>query len=211
GCQSLPRSYGVPPMSHRSCVRPVLLLSPVVALAASARADNWPAWRGADGIGRCAERDLPVKWSADENVRWKVKLPGPGNSTPIIWGDRIFVTQATDKGRKRGLLCLSRKDGKTLWEKYVEYKEKEPTHDTNPYCSGSSASDGERVVVWRGSVGVYCYDFDGKELWHRDLGKAEHIWGNAASPVLHGDLVILNFGPGERTFLTALNKKDGKD
>jgi outer membrane protein assembly factor BamB len=189
-------------------------LSSVVLLAAlvpSVRADNWPAWRGADGTGRCAERDLPVKWSADENVRWKVKLPGPGNSTPVVWGERIFLTQATDKGQKRGLMCLSRKDGSTLWHKVVEYKDKELTHDTNPYCSASPATDGQRVVVSHGSAGVYCYDFDGNELWHRDLGKCEHIWGNAASPVIYGDLVILNFGPGERTFLLAMDKKTGKD
>src|SRR5262249_2155957 len=120
-------------------------------------------------------------------------------------------TQATDKGQKRGLLCLSKKDGKTLWEKFVEYKEKEPTHDTNPYCSASPATDGERVVVSHGPAGVYCYDLDGKELWHRDLGKCEHIWGNAASPVFYGDLVILNFGPGERVFLLAMDRKTGKD
>lgn len=192
-------------------LRYVIFLAILAAPPSPARADNWPAWRGADGMGRCAERDLPVKWSADENVRWKVALPGPGNSTPVVWGERIFVTQATDKGQKRGLLCLSRKDGKTLWHKVVEHKGEESTHDTNPYCSASPATDGERVVVSYGSAGVFCYDFEGKELWHRDLGKCEHIWGNASSPVLYGDLVLLNFGPGERTFLIAMNKKDGKD
>jgi outer membrane protein assembly factor BamB len=180
-------------------------------LTATARADNWPAWRGPTGDGQCAERDLPLKWSATENVRWKVKLPGPGNSTPVVWGERVFVTQATDKGKKRGLMCLSRRDGKKLWEKFVEHDTAEPTHDTNPYCSASPATDGERVVVSHGSAGVYCYDLDGNELWHRDLGKCEHIWGNAASPVLYGGLVILNFGPGERTFLLAMDRKTGKD
>jgi outer membrane protein assembly factor BamB len=180
-------------------------------ITAPARADNWPAWRGPTGDGQCAERDLPLKWSANENVRWKVKLPGPGNSTPVVWGERVFVTQATDKGKKRGLLCLSRKDGKKLWEKFVEYDAAEPTHDTNPYCSASPATDGERVVVSHGSAGVYCYDLGGNELWRRDLGKCEHIWGNAASPVLYGELVILNFGPGDRTFLIAMDRKTGKD
>ncbi len=198
-------------MSRTFPPRYVVLLAALSILPSPGRADNWPAWRGADGMGRCAETDLPVKWSATENVRWKMKLPGAGNSTPVIWGDRIFLTQATDKGLKRGLLCLSRKDGKTLWHKVIEYKEKEPTHDTNPYCSASPATDGERVVVSHGSAGVYCYDFEGKELWHRDLGKCEHIWGNAASPVLYGDLVILNFGPGERTFLIAMDRKTGED
>jgi outer membrane protein assembly factor BamB len=191
--------------------RQVVFLAAVVALPGAARADNWPAWRGPDGTGRCAETDLPLKWSATENVRWKVALPGPGNSTPVVWGERIFLTQATDKGQKRGLLCLARKDGATLWHKVVEYKDEEPTHDTNPYCSASPATDGERVVVSHGSAGVFCYDFEGKELWHRDLGRCEHIWGNAASPVLYGDLVILNFGPGERTFLIAMDRATGRD
>jgi outer membrane protein assembly factor BamB len=191
--------------------RVVVILATLAWLSSAVRADNWPAWRGADGMGHCTETKLPVKWSADENVLWKIKLPGPGNSTPIVWGDRIFVTQATDKGKKRGLLCLSKKDGTTLWHKVVEYDEAEPTHDTNPYCSASPATDGERVVVSHGSAGVWCYDFEGKELWHRDLGKCLHIWGNAASPLLHDDLVILNFGPGERTFLIAMDRKTGKD
>src|SRR2546427_484823 len=85
-------------------------------LASASRAGNWPAWRGADGMGNCAEKDLPLRWSSTENVRWKVALPDRGNSTPIIWGERIFLTQATDKGRKRATLCLDRRDGHALWE-----------------------------------------------------------------------------------------------
>jgi len=188
-----------------------VLLAVLATLPVPAHADNWPAWRGPEGNGRCAETNLPLKWSATENVRWKIKLPAPGNSTPIVWGERIFLTQATDKGQKRGLLCLSRKDGSTLWHKVVEYSDKELTHETNPFCSASPATDGERVVVSHGSAGVFCYDLDGKELWHRDLGKCEHIWGNAASPVLYGELVILNFGPGPRTFLIAMDRKTGED
>jgi outer membrane protein assembly factor BamB len=198
-------------MWHRFHVQSAICLSILAALASSATGDNWPAWRGADGTGECAERNLPVKWSRDENVRWKVKLPAPGNSTPVIWGERVFLTQATEKGQKRSLLCLARKDGKTLWEKVVEYKGKEPTHDTNPYCSASPVTDGRRVVVSHGSAGVFCYDLDGNELWHRDLGQCEHIWGNGASPILYGDLAILNFGPGKRTFLIAIDARTGKD
>jgi outer membrane protein assembly factor BamB len=176
-----------------------------------AAADNWPAWRGPDGNGQCRERNLPLKWSATENVRWKVPLPGPGNSTPIVWGSRIFLTQATEGGRKRSLMCLDREDGKLLWRQTSEYNDPEPTHPTNPYCSGSPVTDGERVVVSFGSAGLDCYDFEGKRLWHRDLGKCLHIWGNAASPVIYGDLVLLNFGPGERTFLVAVDKRTGRE
>jgi outer membrane protein assembly factor BamB len=168
-------------------------------------------WRGASGEGFTRETDLPLKWDEKENVRWKIKLPDRGNSTPIVWGERIFVTQAIEKKNLRTLMCFQRKDGKLLWQREVEYKDKEPTHQTNPYCAASPATDGERVVVSYGSAGVYCYDFEGKELWRRDLGKFDQIWGNASSPVIWHDLVFLNCGPGTRTFLLAMNKKTGED
>src|SRR5581483_2548081 len=193
-------------------------------LSTPARADNWPAWRGPTGQGHSAETDLPVKWSATENVKWKVPLPDEGNSTPVVWGDRVFVTQATGKttwppkggggpatAESRMLLCFRRSDGKELWRKEVTYKEPESTHPTNPFCSASPATDGERVIVSHGSAGVFCYDLGGRELWRRDLGKCEHIWGNAASPVIYKNLVILNFGPGPRTFLVALDKQTGRE
>jgi outer membrane protein assembly factor BamB len=195
-------------------MRRIFLISIVLLWAVlAASADNWPSWRGPEGTGHSKEQDLPLKWSQTENVRWKAPLPGPGMSSPIVWGDRVFVTQSLDRdGRQRALLCLDRKDGKQLWQKVVEYPEKESTYQSEPhYASSSPTTDGERVVAWFGSAGVYCYDFQGKQLWSRDLGKAEHIWGSASSPVFYGDLVILNFGPGERTFLIAMDKKTGKD
>jgi outer membrane protein assembly factor BamB len=176
-----------------------------------ARAENWPAWRGPTGQGYSNDKTLPTKWSATENVKWKIPLPDDGNSTPVVWGDKIFLTQATEKGRKRSLWCLSRKDGSKLWEKTVEYGGDEPKHQTNTYCAASPVTDGERVVVWHGSAGVYCYDLDGKELWNRNLGTCIHIWGSGSSPIIYKDLVILNFGPGERAFLIAINKKNGTD
>jgi outer membrane protein assembly factor BamB len=173
-------------------------------------AGNWPAWRGPDGTGVSSERNLPLKWSESENVHWRVALPERGNSTPIIWGNRIFLTQAIEKENRRTLICFDRTAGKILWQSGVTYTEKDPSHATNPQCSASPVTDGERVLVSFGSAGLFCYDFDGKELWHRDLGKQTHIWGNAASPMIDKDLCILNFGPGERTFLIAVNKFDGK-
>jgi outer membrane protein assembly factor BamB len=180
-----------------------LLLSSLCALA------NWPAWRGPDGTGVARDSKLPLRWTTNENIRWRTPLPERGNSTPIIWKDRVFVTQAIEKENRRTLMCFDRKTGKLLWQKGVTYPEKEPTHGTNPYCSASPATDGERILASYGSAGLYCYDLDGKELWHRDLGKQHHIWGNAASPVLHENLCILNVGPGERTFLMAFDKKTG--
>jgi len=179
------------------------------ALASSAFAANWPAWRGPLGTGISEETDLPVEWSQTQNVKWRVELPEPGNSTPIVWGDRVFLTQAV--GNQRTLMCFNRNDGKALWQSGVTAKEKDPTHPTNPYCSASPVTDGERVIVSFASEGLFCYDLDGKEIWHRtDLGRQVHIWGNASSPVISGDLCFLNFGPGETTYLLAVEKKTGK-
>jgi outer membrane protein assembly factor BamB len=201
-----------------------LLAAWCLTSVASAEEDDWPGWRGATGQGQCAEKDLPLTWSAKENVRWKVPLPDAGTSTPAVWGDRVFVTQAGEKSlwppegknggpaiaRKRSLLCFARADGKLLWEKSVLYDAKESTHPTNPFCSSSPAVDGERVVVSFGSAGMHCYDFAGKQLWKVDAGKMEHIWGNASSPVIYGDLVILWCGPGDNQVLLAVNKKTGE-
>jgi outer membrane protein assembly factor BamB len=181
--------------------------------AMPASADNWPRWRGPEGIGQSKERNLPLKWSATENVKWKAPLPGSGMSSPIVWGGRVFLTQALDKnGYKRALMCFDRKDGRLLWQQSVDYPDKESTYDGEPhYCSATPVTDGERVVASFGSAGVLCVDMNGKELWRRDLGKCEQIWGNAASPIINGNNVILNFGPGERTFLIAMDKRTGKD
>jgi len=171
-------------------------------------ASNWPQWRGPQGIGVSSEQNLPLVWSTNENVRWRVPLPERGNSTPIIWDQRVFLTQAAEN--RRTVMCFNRDDGKLLWQSGVTYPEKEATHETNPLCSASPVTDGELVIASFASAGLYCYDFNGKELWHRDLGKQAHIWGNGASPIIHGDLCILSFGPGERTFLIAVNKKTGQ-
>jgi outer membrane protein assembly factor BamB len=142
-------------------------------------------------------------------VKWRVALPEPGNSTPIVWGEKVFLTQAV--GDRRTLMCFNRADGKLMWQQGVTTAEKEPTHGTNPYASQSPVTDGERVIAAFASDGLYCYDLDGKLLWNRtDLGKQIHIWGAGTSPVIHGDLCILNFGPGETTYLIALDKKTGQ-
>lgn len=187
------------------------LFSPAIFWAlAAAQAENWPAWRGPAGSGISSETGLPVQWGADRGVLWKAPLPGPGNSTPIVWGERVFVTQAGSGGKERLLLAFNRRDGMLLWKRGVEYGDPEPSHEDNPYCSASPATDGERIIAIYGSAGVYAYDLDGKELWRRDLGKLHHIWGNAASPAISGELCFLNCGPGERTFLIALDKRTGK-
>jgi outer membrane protein assembly factor BamB len=171
---------------------------------------NWGAWRGPTGIGVTSEADLPTRWSRTENVRWRMELPEPGNSTPIVWGDRVFLTQPLKAQNRRTLMCFDRKTGKLLWQNGLTWTEPEPTHATNPYASASPATDGSVVVAWFGSAGLAAYDFRGKQLWHRDLGIQRHTWGYGTSPVLAGNRVFLNFGPGERAFLIALDKRTGK-
>jgi outer membrane protein assembly factor BamB len=190
-------------------MRTPISLAVAVALLSSAFAGNWPAWRGPNADGTTPETDLPLHFSATEGVKWKVALPERGNSTPIVWDGKIFLTQAV--GTKRTVMCLDRKDGRTLWQAGPEWTGEDVTHQTNPYCSPSPATDGERVVAWFGSAGLWCWSLDGKEQWHIDLGPQKHIWGYAASPVLHGDLCILNFGPGDRSFVVAVDKKTGKE
>ncbi len=184
----------------------------LISFSACLEAGNWPAFRGPSGDGKSLGKDLPSEWSPSKNIKWKLKLPSSGSSSPIIWEDKIFLSQSIDTlGKQRALLCIDRKDGKVLWQKSVSFNDKEPTHSTNPYCSATPVTDGKRVIVSFGSAGIYCYDFEGTVLWNFNPGPSIHIWGNAASPILYKNLMILNCGPGEKTFLLALDKTTGKE
>ncbi len=180
------------------------------AMLLSAAGANWPAWRGPEGSGVSPETNLPLHWSTNQNVRWSIPLPAPGNSTPIVWGDKVFITQGIEKDHLRRLICFNRANGELLWQAGTVWTEKELGGESNPPCSPSPVTDGERVIAWFGSAGVYCYDLAGHELWRRDLGRQSHVWGYASSPVIDGDLCFLNFGPGPRCFVIAMDKKTGK-
>lgn len=182
----------------------------ILSVAAAASAEDWSTWRGPRHDGTSAETGVPVQWSATENVRWKTPLPARGNSTPVIVGDHIYLTQATDGGKTRGVHCFDRLTGELVWAASTERDLDEPTHEGNPYCSSSVAVDAEAVYAWYGSAGVYAYSHDGETLWQRDLGPFTHIWGNASTPVVVGNLLILNCGPGERAFVVALDKATGE-
>jgi outer membrane protein assembly factor BamB len=182
----------------------------IISIAVPVIAGQWPGWRGPAGTGITSEKDLPMKWSTSENVRWRTELPERGNSSPIVWGDKVFVTQAVSDSKRRTVMCFDRTNGKLLWQSGPAYTENEPSQQANTYCAATPVTDGERVIASFGSAGLYCYDFDGKELWHRDLGKMQHMFGNASSPVLAGELCILNFGPDEKARLVAVNKKTGE-
>jgi outer membrane protein assembly factor BamB len=193
----------------RLCVAVGILLG--AGLAGPVLAGDWLEWRGPLGTGQSDEKSAPLTWSKNENIKWRVELDGPGNSSPIVVGNKVFITHAPADTTLRGLRCYDRNTGELLWKHEVQYTEKELTHDTNPYCSASPVSDGQRVIAWYGSPGVYCYDLAGNVLWQKDRGKVEHIWGFGSSPVIYRDLVVLNYGPGLNAFVVALDKDSGKE
>lgn len=214
-------------MVRRTLPLLALLLGPSLGIAADSSAANWPCWRGPAQDGHSSDTRVPLKWSASENLKWQVDLPGFGNSSPIVWGDRIFLTSATKDGNERWVLCLDRKHGKMLWQKSVgKGFPPEKTHNWNTHASATCVTDGERVYAFFGNPGVYCFDLDGKQLWQQSIGKLGCAtgWGiSGASPVLCDDLLIINgdhgglgsqkdergsdFGP---SYLWAFNKQTGE-
>jgi outer membrane protein assembly factor BamB len=190
------------------------MLTPAFLLIASlqcvAAPPNWPRWRGPDGNGQSADTNLPSKWDAAA-IAWKTKLKGIGQSSPIIWGDRIFLTSALESGKTRLVMCLDRKDGSVLWEKEAWTGTPEASHAQNGWATPSCATDGKRVIAFFGKGGLHCFDIEGKPLWSRDLGSFPGAWGTAASPVIVGDLVIQNCDAQGEGLLVAVDKKTGKD
>lgn len=173
----------------------VIFLSGLVATVNGGQDQNWTTWRGPSGQGHVDDPRVPLTWSDKENLLWSTRLPGKGNSTPIIWGERMFLTAASNKGEERYLICVDRSDGKILW-KQTASKGVPPgrTHGWNGYASASCATDGQRVYAFFGTPGLFCYDIKGKFLWRHEFGTftSSTGWGTAASPFLFEDLVIQN-------------------
>jgi len=184
----------------------VFVFSPSAARGES----NWPRWRGPQQDGHTTEPDLPVKWSS-ANVLWKAELPGIGQSSPIIWGDRIFLTSSLDKGKERLVFCVDRRTGKLLWQHTAWKGQPEPSHVLNGWASASCVTDGEVVVAFFGRGGIHAYTVDGKHLWSRDLGPFESPWGTAACPIMVDNWVIQNCDSDENANLIALEKRTGKE
>ena len=198
-----------------------LLLS-LFLLLPQLQAENWPQFRGHNANGISGEKDIPVKWSRTENVRWRTQLPGPGHSSPAVWGDKIFLAafEEDDSFSLRRLfggttgklwaLALSTTDGSILWKKEVPIDDIEGTHDTNSPASPTPITDGERVYFYFGSYGLLCYDLEGNKQWELPLGPYDNNWGSASSPILYGDTLIQNLDNDEDSYLLALDKKTGK-
>lgn len=205
-------------------------------LAGALRADdNWPQFRGTTA-GVAEGTALPDSWSTTQNVTWKTPIAGAGWSSPIVWGERVYLTSVINEGKsetpKKGLYfggerntpskavhrwmvyCLESKSGRILWEK-IAHKGLPPTpvHIKNTYASETPVTDGERVYAYFGNVGVYCFDRDGNEVWSQKQPsyKTRFGWGSAASPVLYQDRLIIVNDNEEKSFLVALNKYTGKE
>ncbi len=153
--------------------------------------ENWSQFRGPTGRGHAEAADVPLKWSAD-SVLWKVELKGAGHSSPVNWGDRLFLTSASADGKERYVFAIDRNDGKILWEETVKCDKPEVIHKMNSHATPTCATDGEHVVAFFGPGGLHCFDLDGKKLWSRDVGDFPGDWGIAASPVILGQIVVQN-------------------
>jgi len=199
----------------------ISLLSTVVLFNSSADAGNWPQWRGPDGQGVSSEKNLPTEWSATKNIKWKTPIAGRSHSSPIVWGNKIFVTTAIEgpfvpgakavkhmNGEKEFLhpdsigadrkhtfkvICLNAASGKILWEQTAfEGTPYDNRHRKSSFAASTPATDGKYVYAFFGSEGLYAYDMSGKLAWKADLGKLGTVgMGTGTSPILHDNLVLM--------------------
>jgi outer membrane protein assembly factor BamB len=174
-------------------------------------AKYWPRWRGPSGQGLVSGKGYPDSWSGTENVKWKVPVPGSGNSSPIVWGDRIFVSTAYDGGRRLSVVAYRRTDGAKVWETFApEGRTPYGNHYKNGFASATPATDGQRVYVSFGPRGLLALDMNGKQIWHRDLGPMDAYHGTAGSPLLYKDRLILYQDQSRNSFIAAFDTKTGK-
>lgn len=183
----------------------------LLLFTSAATAQNWPRWRGPEGTGHSAETGLPVEWD-EKSIVWKTPLKGKGQSSPIIWGDRIFLTTALENGKERVVFCVDRKSGKVLWEHVAWNGTPELSHAMNGWATPSCVTDGERVYASFGKGGVHGYTVEGKHLWSKELGEfvSKTKRGTAASLVLVDNLVIFNGDSESDPWLFGLDKMTGE-
>lgn len=182
-----------------------------VTVAPAGAETNWTRWGGPSGDSHTAETELPLEWTT-ANVRWKTALEGFGQSMPVVWEDKIFLTTALDDGRQRVVFALNRADGKPLWRHVAWTGEPEKSHVMNGHASSTCATNGKVVVAFFGRGGLHGYSLDGKHLWSRDLGQFDGPWGTAASPIFYGDTVIQNCdSESPESSLLAVNANTGEN
>ncbi|MDP7014316.1 MAG: PQQ-binding-like beta-propeller repeat protein [Pirellulaceae bacterium] len=195
-----------------------------IGSAIVARAEDWPRFRGPSGQGVSTERDLPLTWTATQNVDWKTPIPGAGWSSPVIRGDRVFVTSTTDEGRSCHVICVDRKSGEIAWNTKVFDQELRKTRKENSYATPTPVVDDQRVYAVFGSGRMVAVDFTGDVVWTNHDVKFYGHHGLAASPILYDDLVIMPYDgsssgennrvgwkiPWREAVLLAVDKKSGK-
>jgi outer membrane protein assembly factor BamB len=174
-------------------------------------AKYWARWRGPSGQGLANGSGYPDTWSATRNVKWKVPVPGSGNSSPIVWRDRIYLTTAYDGGRRLSVMAYRRSDGMKLWETFApQGGGASRSHFKNGYASATAATDGQRIYVSFGPRGLLALDMDGKQVWHRDVGPVDNYHGAAGSPLLYRDRVILYQDASSDSFIAAFDARTGR-
>ncbi len=188
--------------------------------------ENWTRFRGPNGQGISKAKDLPVQWSAEENIAWKTDIPGNGWSSPIVWNDHIFLTTATEDGKNCHVIAVDVKTGKILWNKIVfTQKPQQHGHELNSYATSTPVTDGKTVFAVFSGGGFAALDFDGNVRWvNTDLDFYSHH-GMGTSPILYGDLLLLAVNhsnreepkglgftdPWDKSYLLALDKNSGKE
>ena len=174
-------------------------------------AGYWPRWRGPSGQGIVAGSGYPDRWSATDGVAWRARVEGSGNSSPVVWADRIFLTAGRNGGRDLFVLAYQRRDGSLLWETQVAPGPRESVHQKNGPASATPATDGERVYVSLGSRGLAALDLDGNRLWHAEVGRIDNYHGPAGSPLLHDDRLYIYQDQRSGGFVAAYDTATGAE
>lgn len=202
-----------------------LLMLATLVCASNASAADWTQFRGPGAAGSSDDKGLPTKWSATENLVWRIELPGAGSSSPIVLGEKIYLTCYSGYGVSRNnpgdmddltryLVCLDRKTGKIEWKKSFKSEGRESSYQGNGarhgYSSSTPTTDGERLYVFFGKMGVYCFNLDGEQVWHQSVGTGIHKWGSSNSPVLYKNVLLINASV-ESGKLIGLDKRTGKE
>ncbi|MBM3807804.1 MAG: hypothetical protein FJW22_06365 [Acidimicrobiia bacterium] len=174
----------------------------------------WPRWRGPSGQGHVAAGQYTDRWSPTTSV-WKTTVSGRGNSSPVVWGGRIFLTTGYGNGERLSMLAFARADGKQLWETFIPQNGVEYVHAKNGFASATPTTDGELVYASFGRHGLFAFDFNGKIVWQRKFGIIDNYHGPAGSPVLYKDRIFIYQDanpaspPGQSAFVGAFDKKTG--
>jgi outer membrane protein assembly factor BamB len=181
-----------------------------VGLAMAAEPTHWSRFRGPEGTGVSGAERVPVNFG-EGNIVWQTQLPVQGHSSPIQWGERIFLTGAAAQGDRveRHVLCLDAKSGEVLWDKTAAVVPGESLHKMNSWATPSCVTDGERVIAFFGAGGLHCFDNDGERVWSKELGTFPGGWGVGASPIIFNETVIQNCDAEGESYLIALNRKTG--